>query len=479
MWANSPDGGLIVSGQHDEKQRSKGFEGCSSLSPLQLNRLEKCGEVFCPDARYDSKRVPVVNISGGKDFVIVSYVRYHPSLVVRTSNGKVFIRRGDSKIELGPDEVRELQADKGEVSFEQQPCDLKWPDDFKHGAAAQFAEAVRTARAIPESHSLTEILELRRLGRIRSGKFEPNVACALLFARDPMRVIPGCKVRFQRFEGEQEGTGGQYNAVKDFFIEGTVPEIIRQLEEALESQLRTFSPLNAKGKFFPLPEYPKPAWYEAVINACVHRSYGNGMKNLTIFVKMFDDRLEVESPGAFPPSVTSSNIYDSHHPRNPHLMDAMFYLDYVKCAHEGTRRIRDTMKKMSLPAPEFIQSDSGLSLVTVKLRNDIKQRRAWLDRDVSKIVSEAIAADLSENERRVLNWAAEHGMVTITDTHTLLKISWQSARKLLLKLTDKRILQYIRFRPFEKDRRDPKAFFRLRSTEPIPEGASEQKRTGH
>lgn len=57
------------------------------------------------------------------------------------------------------------------------------------------------------------------------------------------------------------------------------------------------------------------------------------------------------SPGGFPPFVTPQNIYEVHHPRNPTLMQAMAYLDYVKCAHEGTRRIRQTMADMELPTP--------------------------------------------------------------------------------------------------------------------------------
>ena len=317
---------------------------------------------------------------------------------------------------------------------------------------------------------------MRRLGRSVGGRLQPNLACLLLFATDPLRTMPGCKIRFLRFEGEQEGTGEKYNAVKDVILEGCVPGLIRQVEEVLGSQLRTFSPLDAKGKFFPVPEYPKPAWYEAIVNACVHRSYGNGMKNMPIFVKMFDDRLVVESPGPFPPLVTPENIYYMHQPRNPQLMDAMFYLEYVKCAHEGTRRIRDTMMAMSLPEPEFHQSHSevGGAIVRVILRNNIKQRRAWIDYDVSKVVGEAIASGLSEPEKRALNWAAEHGQIRISDANKLLGVSWQAAQKLLLGLAERRIFQYIRFRPYQKDSRDSRAYFRLRSSAPLPEGAFEQ-----
>ncbi len=478
MWANTaPDGGLIVVGMRDDGA----FEGCNTLSQDNLNKLDKVGYTWCPDACTQVKRVPVSKPSGEADFVLLFRVSYHPSVVVRMTNGKVFVRKGDSKIELSPQEIRELQADKGEISFEQEDCKQEWPDDFDGKAVAEFVNAVRTARSLSPSLTTEEVLILRHLGRGVRGRFEPNYACLLLFSRDPLRSMPGCKIRFQRFEGESEGTGEKYNAVKDEVLEGTVPALIQQVEGRLESQLRTFSPLDATGKFYPLPEYPKVAWYEAVVNACVHRSYGNGLKNMPIFVKMFDDRLVVESPGGFPPLVTPENIYDMHHPRNPKLMDAMFYLEYVKCAHEGTRRIRDTMAAMSLPEPEFNQnrSEVGSALVRVVLRNKIKQRRAWIDRDVSKVVAEAIATGFTEAEIRAVNWAAEHGKITISDASKLLNTSWQSAKRLLFDLTERKVFQYVRFKPFEKDKRDPKAFFRLRNIGEIPAGGFEQAKLEH
>jgi ATP-dependent DNA helicase RecG len=471
MWANTaPDGGLIVCGQHDRGD----FEGCGKLSQDSINQRFKTGYVFCPDAKYEVKKVAVTNAQGAPDFVILFRVKYHPDTAVRTSAGKAFSRKGDSKIVLGPDEIRELQADKGEISFELKSSGMVWPDDFDVSSASRFVEAVRVARNLSDLHSNEEVLEIRRLGEIRNGLFDPNYACALLFAKDALKIIPGCKVRFQRFEGEEERTGDRYNAVKDLILEGTVPELIQQVEVILESQLRTFSPLNRDVKFFPVAEYPKFAWYEAVVNACVHRSYGNGLKNMPIFVKMFDDRLVIESPGLFPPFVSPTNIYETHHPRNPRLMDAMFYLEYVKCAHEGTRRIRDTMAKMNLPAPEFMQSESGPPVVRVTLRNNVRQRRAWIDADASQLVSEAIAADLSENERRALNFAAENGSITISDANKLLNISWKKAKRLLFGLAQRRIFQYVRFREYKKNNRDPRAFFRLRSANPLPEGAFEQ-----
>jgi len=478
MWANSPpDGGLIVIGMLDDGA----FDGCTHLPQESLNKLEKVGEIWCSEARIETKRIAVTNQHGVKDFVILFRVYYHENIVVKTNSGKVFRRIGDSKKELRPPEVRELQIDKGEVSFEQEDCREQWPDGFNQRAVAEFVEGVRSARGLSPELTKEGILISRRLARDDRGQFKPNQGCLLLFSNDPLRTIPGCKVRFQKFDGEQEGTGNKYNAVKDEILEGTIPELIQQAERLLDLHLRTFSPLDAKGKFYPVPEYPKAAWYEAIVNACVHRSYGNGLRNMQIFVKMFDDRLVVESPGGFPPFVTPKTIYDRQHARNPHLMAAMFYLNYVKCAREGARRMRDTMTQMSLPEPEFEQSESelGSALVRVVLRNKIKQRRAWIDSDVSGVVGEALASTLSENEIRILNWAAEHGKITISDANKLLDVSWQSAKKLLFALAHRKVLQYIRFRPHERNLRDPRAFFRIRSAEPLPEGGIEESITSN
>jgi len=338
MWANTaPEGGIIALGITDDGA----FEGCLKLSQDQINEREKTGHVFCPDAKVQIRQMPVQQTNGRQDFILLFRVNYHPDMVVKTTSGKAFVRKGDSKCQLKPEEIRELQADKGEVSFEQQPCRLAFPEDFDQDSIAQYVAKVRKARQLSEQLSVSEVLDLRHLGRFEKQAFVPNHACALLFGKDPLRLIPGCKIRFQKFEGEHEETGQKYNAVKDVFLEGCVPELIKQAEFLLESQLRTFSPLDQKGKFFPVSEYPKDAWYEAIVNACVHRSYGNGMKNMPIFVKTFEDRLVIESPGPFPPFVTPENIYDMHQPRNPQLMDALFYMDFVKCAHEGARRIRD------------------------------------------------------------------------------------------------------------------------------------------
>lgn len=454
MWANtSPEGGVILIGVDNDG----GITGCASTDTDHINELQRAGDIFCPDARYQCKRVDVINNKGRPDYIVAIRVLNREDRVVETTAGKAFARRGSSKRELTDSEKRELQIAKGQIEIESEPSTLAWPQDFNLSLITLFADSVRQQRGLPATRSAEEILELRRLGRARPNGFAPNLACALLFARDPQRVVPGCKIRFLRFEGAVEKTGKEYNATKGFWIEGSVPELIQQAEKIVESQLREFMRLGDDGKFTSTPEYPKDAWYEAIVNACVHRSYN--LRNMHVVIKMFDDRLEVESPGGFLPLVTPENIYEMHAPRNPHLMDAMFYLNFVLCAHEGTRRIRDSMQRLGLPAPVFQEVSSTAALVKVTLRNDVEHRRQFVDSDAYRVLGDAVSNSLSENERRMINHIAEHSKINVTEAARLCGIRWQRAKKILSALVDRSILDHVHSDTVE---RDAHAYFTLK-----------------
>jgi len=454
MFANTkPDGGVVIVGIENDGK----ITGCRRLSQNQLNSLERTGDTHCPDAKYDLRRLPVTRDDGASDFLVLFRIYYRRDKVAKTVSDDAYVRSGESKKKLTSDQIRELQLDKGEIDLELEPCtSLRYPEGFDLGIIQQFVDEFRRIRGIEAPRTNEDILNLRRLGNWDGTFFVPNVACCLLFAKDPSLVVPGCKIRFFRFEGEREGSGGEFNPVKDIWIEGNIPTQISVAETVLKSQLRDFSCLGNDGRFYTAEEYPPMAWYEAIVNACVHRSYG--LRNMNIFVKMFDDRLEIESPGGFPGLVTPQNIYDMHHPRNPHLMDAMFYLKFVRCAHEGTRRIRDSMLQSSLPAPEFAEKQVSNALVRVTLRNNIKQRKVWIDSDASAIVGEALSKILTEHERRVINFLAENETINVSQVQRLTRGSWPASKKLLERLATMGIAKHHKREHLD---RDPQAVYTL------------------
>jgi len=462
MWANtSPDGGLIAYGIADNGD----LIGCESIDTAHINRIENAGYDFAPGSQYETKRVRMTRADGSDDWIVLFRVFYHPTRVIETVKRKVFVRRGDRKVELKSDEERrQLRIDKGEVQFEQEPTGLEYPTDFDMGLIAQLVGNVRKVRGIDDALSELKILTALRLGSRDGDRFVPNVACAILFAKDPVKVIPGCKIHFLRYDGIEELHGREFNETANIPpIEGPLPRQIDEVNRILNERIRRFQGFGNDGKFYTTPEYPQPAWYEAVVNACVHRSYN--YRNRKTFVKMFDDRLEIESPGPFPPGVNPDTIYDVQHSRNPFIMESMRYLGYVREIGEGVPRIRDEMRRLGLPAPEFSHSEVGDALVQVTLRNNKPMRRLLVDTDVARIVGESITSKLTPSEKIIVNYLATNPEgITVNETQRQTGHTWHTAKKILDRLAFRGILEYRR-RPGVKV--DRKAVYVLNLPKPL------------
>ncbi len=101
------------------------------------------------------------------------------------------------------------------------------------------------------------------------------------------------------------------------------------------------------------------------------------------------------------------------------------------------------MLEMDLPAPAFSQSEVSGAKVRVVLRNNIAVRKAWVDSDVAAIIGAAIAATLSENEKQILNFVAIHQHIHVSEAQRLTAHNWHTSRKLLLRLCERGILEYV------------------------------------
>jgi len=326
-FSNTPDGGLIVYGIEDKGR----IAGCSMLSIKQLNKIESCHTELCPLAKPEFKRIPVV-VDGVPDFCVAIFIPYVGKLV-ETNKDEAWIRYGESRHKMSEEEKRDFRSTRQELSFEQEFAPYKFPDDFDLRVVQDFCDGFRSREGRPSWTNL-EVLKDRHLLREHQRKPRPTNALVLMAGRDPRLTIPGCRVRVQRFAGHQEGTGDQYSPVRDKFIEGNLVKIIKDASEVIGGLIYDVTWLNKEGKFVTTPEYPYWAWFESLVNACVHRSYNFSGSDIT--VKIFSDRMEIESPGGFVPPVNETTIYHTRAARNSHLMDAMRYLGWVQMAREGT-----------------------------------------------------------------------------------------------------------------------------------------------
>lgn len=468
MWANTaPEGGLLVVGVNDDGE----IIGCKDRAEELIAVERRIRNDLVPDARFDSKRVQVTNARGQTDFVLLFWTQFSDDKLIETNKGKAFIRRVDTNHELTDAEKRELQIERGQRSFELEPCGLSWPNDFDQNAISAWIAGVRKTKGIKdrdENESAHQVLSRHRLGKVQRGKFVPNNACALLFANDPRAVVPGCIIKFQRIDGTVLKTGADRNVVKTIEITGTIPKVIVSAFETVNAQLRTFEKKASDGKFYTVSEYPDEAWHETIVNACVHRSYS--LRGANIFIRMFDDRFEVESPGGFPALVTEQTIYDLHYRRNWWLMDAMLFLKFVLCEAEGAKRIRRAMVESGLPEPRWEQKQIGGAVVRVTLKNGFPLRQLWVDSDVSRIIGPERASRCNEFEKRVINFIAEHGKIQTTQAMNFLpKPRWGTAFAKLKKMVKDGLLVHNK-----RAERDSKGNYTLKPTKPTRPTATQK-----
>lgn len=449
MFSNIPEGGVIVYGAN-----SKGVaHGCSTLSASQLNGIEQCHLQRCPLAKPEIKRIPVV-VDGKQDFCLAIYVPYVAKLV-ETNKNEAYTRYGDSKHRMTDEEKRDFRSTRQELSFEMDAANYVFPDEFDLRIIQDFCDSFRTKEG-RTGWTNDEVLLDRHLLRQDGNGLRPTNALVLLAAKDPRKTIPGCRVRVQRFALPQEGTGSTYSPIRDRFIEGNVVRIIEGVTEAVGEMNYNVTWLNNEGKFVTTTEYPRWAWFEALVNACVHRSYSFSGSEIT--VKFFPDRLEIESPGGFVPPVNETTIYDTRAARNHHFMDAMRVLGYVQMAREGTRRIRESMKEWGLPDPIFKQEAVHGVLVRVTLMNDQESRKRATDADVASHFGVAVWKLLQDHEIKIAAYTFRNGQIQVSEAQRITGRTWATSKKDLERLVRSGLLEFV---PGQYTR-DPKAHYALK-----------------
>ncbi|GIV55100.1 MAG: hypothetical protein KatS3mg039_1618 [Candidatus Kapaibacterium sp.] len=211
-----------------------------------------------------------------------------------------------------------------------------------------------------------------------------------------------CGIDFAIWEGTERRTGTAFNIRKRIRIEDL--PLVRLVEEAC----RTIQPYLPERQtlvdlfFEERLVYPTFAWQEAIVNAIAHRDYA--LEGIGIEVDLFDDRLEVRSPGELVPPVTLERLRNRekvHASRNPRIVRVLTDLGYMRERGEGIPRMFEVMEREGLHPPA-LAIEGGCFVVTLG-RTPIyrPQTMHWLQRYDGQ--------GLSRNQLRLLAYAYEHG----------------------------------------------------------------------
>ena len=277
------------------------------------------------------------------------------------TDGRYLLRVGDQNLPFPASDIAAMKEGKRRRVTETQFIGEASLNELDKDLFDQLRE--KTGLALSDA----QLLQHYRLAEQRNGRVILSLAAILLFAKDPLRWHPGCYIDFVKWEGTERHFGAELNVVKRVRIEAPLIRLIEKTFQTIWPHIRErqrLVDLFFEERF----EYPTFAWQEAVINAVAHRDYA--LEGTPIEVWIFDDRLELRSPGALVEPVTIERLERReriHASRNPRVVRVLTDMGYMRELGEGVPRMFEVMEREGLKQPEF--RIEGGAIFTVILKN--------------------------------------------------------------------------------------------------------------
>lgn len=340
-FANA-DGGTVAIGISDKTRRIEGID----YDIQKLNELLRVPFDFCiPTVKIEIEKMPCVDYKGRENHVLLMHVE--PSMQVHANQAdEVFMRVGDKSKKLTFEERLQLMYDKGERFFEDKPVPEADIEDIDLAFVKGYIDRIGYSKT-----PIEYLKENKGFVKEKNGKVQISSAAILLFGKNPQLYFPRARVRFIRYEGTEERVGAQMNVIKDVIFEGNILKVVTDAVAYLDTQIKEKTYLGKEGLFITEEEYPKFVRQEIIVNAITHRDYS--IRGTDIQIKMFDDRIVVESPGKLPGLVKTDNIRHTHFSRNPKIAEFLKAYSFVKEYGEGVDRMYKELEAAGLQGPEY------------------------------------------------------------------------------------------------------------------------------
>lgn len=266
--------------------------------------------------------------------------------VLHATDGHPYIRRNAQNLRVdSKDGLDRLKLDKGIISFEDETVPVDPALITNSVVSLKFIDSV-VPSAEPEEW-------MRKQSLLVEGK--PIVAGLLLFSEEPQAALPKrSAIKLYRYKTKADEGSREQLAFDPLTIEGCLYDQVYTAVNKTKELVEGLKILTNKG--LESVSYPHETLHEIITNAVLHRDYSIAAD---VHVRIFDNRIEVESPGRLPGHVTKENILKEQSARNPKLVRLInkFPNPPNKDVGEGLNTAFEAMKKLRLREPEVVEND--------------------------------------------------------------------------------------------------------------------------
>ena len=315
-------GGRLVLGVSDNREPQ-------SLDPVQLDTLanfvsEVCSDSIKPPLEFSIHRVP----TPGSALRGVLLVEVPAGDTVHSSPGGCYRRRGDTKRKMQPAEVQRLLQSRGQSDtagtdtqvVRSTGINTLRPEHWRLYASSRIDEPADIA-----------LSKLKFLRSDRQGTLRATIGGVLLAAEDPREWLPNAYIQAVRYGGDRMDGNRQLDA------QDITGPLDRQIRDAMRFVVRNRRVAARKDpERTDVPQFSERAVFEAIVNAVVHRDYAIRGSRIRLF--MFDERLELYSPGGLCNSMTTDDLRTSQFTRNELLASRLGQCPVGEVPGAGGRR---------------------------------------------------------------------------------------------------------------------------------------------
>lgn len=365
-FANA-DGGELLIGVEDDGQ----ITGISSGEDILARLLS----AYVDGVHKDT---PIHNVISRKVSINAQILLYFSTdksttTIHHTSDGKC-LQRND--LENRPVSAVRLQFERQEQlsrEYDRQFLDGAQITDLNLEIVKRISDGI-TRGMTPE-----KCLQYLGVAEYGQGALKLRRAALLLFAKNAEHWHPRCQVRVVRVPGVELKSGKEYQVVSDEVSRGNILELLTAAWEKLRPHLAQ-TKMVQDGLFREQIIYPEDACREALTNAIAHRDYSLEGQNIEIFI--FDDRMEVSSPGGLLSSLSADalrKLQGVHESRNALVARVLREIGYVREMGEGMRRIFHLMLNADLVAPELVAELGRFKIILRHKSVFSDSDQQWLD----------------------------------------------------------------------------------------------------
>ena len=229
----------------------------------------------------------------------------------------------------------------------------------------------------------------------------------------------------------------EYEDLNQEKIQQYIEEMLDKALAFVRRNIGTMVIIDNDGKRTDVPHYPMKALREAIANALIHRDYSINTDSAYIYLRIFDDRIEILNPGGLYgnnrlENLGSDNILEVRNNTIIRLLEDT--TDIVENRHTGIATMREEMKKMNLPEPEFENIRGTFKVTFRKEKKEIstkneteqfsdRQDRTEMDRNEKmKPIQERILDLIMEDSKMTQIQMAEKLGVTRSTVSSNLKV---------------------------------------------------------